>query len=193
MKNRLSQSEYLRLYPCGSCPSKFYRTAKVHKIFENGTVDELPIRPIFLNIGTARYNLAKYLAKLLSQSVGVHNKEHKTIYRANSNEISTDGYNMVSFDVKSLFTNVTLEKTIKITLERIYEGKEINTSISKKEMKQLRMLCIKDVNFTYDNKVYQQNDGVAMRSPLGPVLSGIFMVEIENSFVPTLSESMTLW
>ena len=40
---------------------------------------------------------------------------------------------------------------------------------------------------------YQQNDGVAMGSPLGPVLSGIFMVELENSLVPTLNESMTLW
>ena len=42
-------------------------------------------------------------------------------------------------------------------------------------------------------KVYQQNDGVAMGSPLGPVLSGIFMVKLENSLVPTLNESMTLW
>ena len=51
----------------------------------------------------------------------------------------------------------------------------------------------KNVHFTYDNKVYQQNDGVALGSPLGPVLSGIFMVELENSLVPTLNESMTLW
>ena len=32
-----------------------------------------------------------------------------------------------------------------------------------------------------------------MWSPLGPVLSGIFMVELENSLVPKLNESMTLW
>ena len=32
-----------------------------------------------------------------------------------------------------------------------------------------------------------------MGSPLGPVLSGIFMVELENSLVPKLNESMTLW
>ena len=51
------------------------------------------------------------------------------------------------------------------------------------------MLCTKNVHFTYDNKVYQQNDGVTMGSPLGPVLSGIFMVEPENSLVPTLNEN----
>ena len=46
MKNTVSQREYLRLYPSGSCPSKFYGIAKVHKISENDTVDELSIRPI---------------------------------------------------------------------------------------------------------------------------------------------------
>ena len=60
-------------------------------------------------------------------------------------------------------------------------------------MKQLLTLRTKNVHFTYGNKVYQQNDGVAMGTPLGPVLSGIFMVELANSLVPTLNESMTLW
>ena len=32
-----------------------------------------------------------------------------------------------------------------------------------------------------------------MKSPLEPVLSGIFMVELENSLVRTLNESLTLW
>ena len=195
MKNRLSPQEYLRLYPSGSCTDKFYGTAKVHKISENDTVDELPIRPIVSNIGTATYNLSKYLAKLLSplsQSEYTIKNTKQFIEQIRIKQVP-DGYKMVSFDVKSLFTNVPLEKTIEITLKRIYERKEINTSISKKEMKQLLTLCTKNVHFTYDNKVYQQNDGVAMGSPLGPVLSGIFMVKLENSLVPTLNESMTLW
>ena len=49
----------------GSYPGKFYGTAKVHKLPENGNVDQLPIRPVVSNIGTATYQLAKYLAKLL--------------------------------------------------------------------------------------------------------------------------------
>ena len=48
-------------------------------------------------------------------------------------------------------------------------------------MKQLLTLCTKNVHLSSDNTVYQQNDGVAMGSPLGLVLSGIFMVELENS------------
>ena len=48
MKNekQITKQEYLRLYPSGSCPVKFCTTAKVHKISENDTVDEVPIRSI---------------------------------------------------------------------------------------------------------------------------------------------------
>ena len=99
---------------------------------------------------------------------------------------------MVPFGIKLSFTNLTLGKTIEITLERIYERKEINTSVSKKELKQLQTLCAKKVYFTYDNIADQQNDRVTMGSPPGPVLSAIFMVKLENSLVPTLNESMTL-
>ena len=65
MKNRLSQQDNIRLWPSGSCPGKFYGTAKVHKRSWNDTVDELPIRLNVSNTGIVKYNLAKYLARLL--------------------------------------------------------------------------------------------------------------------------------
>ena len=46
-----------------------------------------------------------------------------------------DYHKMVSFDTVSVFTNVSLDTTIKIILKRIYHNNEINTSITKKEMK----------------------------------------------------------
>ena len=53
-------------------------------------------------------------------------------------------------------------------------------------MKKLLTLCTKNVHFTFYNQVYQQNDGVAMGSLLGPVLAGIFMVKLQNRIIPTL-------
>ena len=38
-----------------------------------------------------------------------------------------------------------------------------------------------------------QVDGVAMGSPLGPVLANIFMVELETSVIPNLSNKVKLW
>ena len=66
MKLKFSDPEYKKLYPTGSCPEKFYGTAKMHNIPVNGNIDNLPIRPVVSNINTATYDLAKYLSKLLA-------------------------------------------------------------------------------------------------------------------------------
>ena len=54
-----------------------------------------------------------------------------------------EGFEMVSFDVKSLFTNVPLETTIEIILRRIYTNHELTSSLVKKEMKELLLLRVK--------------------------------------------------
>ena len=45
-----------------------------------------------------------------------------------------DGYMMVSFDVKPLFTNTTPQPTIDTNLEKTSEWDEINTFISQTEI-----------------------------------------------------------
>ena len=165
-----------------SCPGTFYGTAKVHKLSESGNVDELPIRPIVSNIGTSTYPLAKYLAKrlfFLSQSQYTV-KSTKDFIQKIHNVIVPHGFNMISFDVKSLFTSVPLEETFNVALDRIYHRKEIETSISKNNMRNLLLLCTKNVHFCFGADIYQENDGVAMSSLLGPVLAGIFMGELEK-------------
>ena len=63
-------------------------------------------------------------------------------------------------------------------------------------MKELLTLCVKDVHFTFDNQVYQQNDRVAIGfqlGTLGTVLAGIFMVELETRIVPILGNIVLKW
>ena len=50
-------------------------------------------------------------------------------------------------------------------------------------MRDLILLCTKNVHFTFNNDIYKQTDGVALGSPLGPVLAGIIMAELENTVV----------
>ena len=77
-------------------------------------IEKLPIRPIISNLNTATYHLAKYLVKKLLSPLST-----SAITVSNSKEIMTtiknvqlpSGYHMVSFDVKSLFTNASLEYT----------------------------------------------------------------------------------
>ena len=128
IKNKLiSPKEYLNIYPTGSSPGKFYGTAKKHKLTPNGPVDDLHIRPIISNIGTASYQLAKHLAKLLSPL----SKSEYTVYNnvefiknIKSEKVQT-GHSFISFDVKSLFANVPLDYTINIILRSVYGDNEL--------------------------------------------------------------------
>ena len=60
-------------------------------------------------------------------------------------------------------------------------------------MKELLHLCTKNVYFTFNGEIYIQIDGVAMGSPLGPVLANIFMVELEKIIIPKLEKEVKLW
>ena len=66
IKQKLPKEVYQKLYPTGSSPGKFYGTSKIHKLPPNQSIDELPLRPIMWNINTVKYELARYLAKVLS-------------------------------------------------------------------------------------------------------------------------------
>ena len=93
----------------------------------------------------------------------------------------SNGYKTSPFNVKSLFTNIPLDRTIDIILKRIYDKHKLQPSITRLEMKKLLTLYTKNVNFRFDNVIKIQNDGVAIGSPLGPVLCDIFMIKLETS------------
>ena len=100
---------------------------------------------------------------------------------------------MVSFDVVSLFTKVPLDFTIELILKKIYEDRVITTKISRQQMKKLLLMCTKEMHFSYNGRMYQQVDGVAMGSPLGPVIANVFMAELEQTIVPNLIEDVKFW
>ena len=88
---------------------------------------------------------------------------------------------------------MALQKTIDIILKHIYENKEINTFISKKDMKDMLILCTKSVHFSMNGDIYLQVDGKSMGSPLGHVLARNFMVELKRSLVPKLRNCIKFW
>ena len=55
MKSKFTEGECYQLWPTGSNAGKFYGTAKVRKLKQGDTLDQLPLRPIVSNCGTASY------------------------------------------------------------------------------------------------------------------------------------------
>ena len=105
IKNKLSPKECLNIYPTGSSLGKFYGTAKKRKLTPTGTIDDLLIRLTVSNIGTASYQLTKYLAKLLSslsksEYAVANNVEF--INNIKSEKVPT-AHKFISFDLKSVY------------------------------------------------------------------------------------------
>ena len=102
-----------------------------------------------------------------------------------------NGYQYISFDVESLFTNVPIKRTVDLIFKRIYRDKLVSFNLKKCTLKKLILdTCTKTV-FSFMNKLYQQKDGVSMGSSLGPVLANNIMTELEDvvaqlSFIPVL-------
>ena len=149
IKDKIPALLYSKVYPTRSSPGRFHGTAKLHKVKDNGTVEDLPLRPIISTIRIATYELAKYLAQIL-KPLGQSQytiKSSKLFIKTRKKQKISPGYQMVSFDVVSLFTNDPLEETINIIIKRIYDKNEINTNIPKQDMKELLYLCTKNAHF----------------------------------------------
>ena len=147
-----------------------YGLPKVHK-------EGNPLRPIISSIGTFCYNLAKFLIPILKPlTVNDFNicNSSKFVKDLCSQKFDSSVV-MASFDVTSLFTNIPLKETIDIILDNVDEEHLSNFGIEKSHLAKMLNLATCNNAFTYEGKLYNQVDGVAMGSPLGPVFADIFM------------------
>ena len=72
-----------------------------------------------------------------------------------------------SFDVSSLFTSIPLDETIEIALDYTLQNCNKVNGLSRSQFKKLMIYAPKETNFIFNNKVYDQIDGVAMGSLTG--------------------------
>ena len=79
---------------------------------------------------------------------------------------------MTSFDIQSLFTNIPLDETIDIYVNRVFN---IESQRYVKETVTVKSSCFV-FNNVYDKQIY----GVAVASSLGPTIANLFLVYYKN-------------
>ena len=81
---------------------------------------------------------------------------------------------MCSLDFTSLFTNVPLDETVQICLDKLYSLHD-PPQLPRSVLNDSLQFATKKSHFLFDGQFYDQIDGVAMGLPLGPLLANIFM------------------
>ena len=104
-------------------------------------------------------------------------------------------HSIISFDVSSLFTNVPVTETIEIILDRVFKNKnDLFHNLTRRNLKELLILCVQKSIFQFNGEYYEQIDGVSMGSPLGPLFANVFMDRLENENMEQLKNlGLVFW
>ena len=151
--DKKSIDEYTRskLSPDGPKPARLYGLPKIHK----PPVDGLPkYRPIISQIGSATYNLAKFLLPFLEPLTTNQYTVRDTFHFVSMLDTKDHRLIMASLDVDSLFTNIPLAETIDIVSNKVYGNKRKVNGISKADFKRLLTLSTQGSVFYFNGMYY---------------------------------------
>jgi hypothetical protein len=124
------------------------------------------------NIGAPTYQLAKHLTGFLNQltsNTAHHVKNSVHFTQILDNLQVQPGDLMVSFDVVSLFTKVLVEDSLSLLSQQFTD-----------DILALFKLVLTSTYFCVNGQYFKQTGGVAMGSPLSPVIANFFMKEFEE-------------
>ena len=147
-------------------------------------VNDIPkFQPILSPLHSPTYKLSKYLNKLLKPYTSNEYTAKDTFSFAEDIRKQDSTVFMSSLDVDSLFTNIPLQETIDICCDLLFRDQPIVDGLSKSDFRKLLTLATTESLILFNGSYFQQIDGVAMGSPLGPTLANIFLCYHEQNWL----------
>ena len=169
----LSNQTCKAMYYHRLCPPKFYGLPKIHK-------PDTPLRPIVSSCGSVTYGVAKELAKILKPLVG------KSPHHINSTQDFVEQVKHItlvpreclsSYDVSALFTSVPIDPALKIIKDLLVKDPTLKdrTVTGIDDIILLLEFCFKNTYFSFQGQFFEQVEGVAMGSPVSPIVANLYM------------------
>ena len=173
------------LTPVHTSALQLYGLPEIHKIM-------FSLCPIVSTISSPCYLLAKELARILSPLTGrtetfVKNSTH---FIQRISDLTIDDDDMVSFDVTSLCTKVSIEEALSIVKDQLQEDKELDdrTPLSPAAVCDLTEVCLRGTYFHQNGKYWKQADGAAMGSRLSPIIANVYMEHFEQEAISSTTD-----
>jgi hypothetical protein len=167
-----------RLTPNCLITPRIYGLPKIHK-------EGVPLRPIVNTIGSPTYELAKYVARILGPLVGKTDsyiKDSKDFVELIKKEKIESKDMLISFDVVSLFTKIPLNEAIQVIKE-----------VADPQTAKLAEVCLQSTFFSFQGEFFEQTSGVAMGSPLSPIVANLYMEKFEKNALETYPLKPSRW
>ncbi|XP_066982095.1 uncharacterized protein [Macrobrachium rosenbergii] len=162
--------DYDRGYTCGN--------VKTHK-------PENPLRPIISQIPAPTHQLAKKWNAILIPYVPDDHSLKSSAEFIEALKATRPGGVIASMDVESFFTNVPVDETILIILDRVYRDDSMPPlNIPEHALRNL----YKKGPFLHPQRPYIQKDGVAMVSSLGVFFPNFYMDAVERRVFPAIEK-----
>ncbi|CAF4731422.1 unnamed protein product, partial [Rotaria sp. Silwood1] len=179
----LAQQEYKYIKPVDSVPARLYGLPKVYK-------DNVPLRSIVSCIKSYNYKLGKFLANIIKpirdSPYSLKNTNDFLKFIQQNSHLSNNN-RMISFDIQSLFTNIPVRETIEIICNKLYcTVPKLRPFIPEDYFRKLLEFTTTGTHFLFNNKYYEQCDGILMGTPLAAIFAVIFMAHFEEKYLPIL-------
>ena len=139
--------------------------------------------------------IANYLQPYVGTFSGAHvrnNVDFKNKLQDFARINNRSDISLYSLDVQSLFTMVPLDDVLDFIGRKVNEG-SFSPPIPFQQFRQLIEICTKNNYFEWSDDIYKQIHGVAMGSPLSPVLANLYMEYFESEILPYLNTQPLLW
>ena len=181
-KDETRKSLYTRMRSTVRQPARLYGLAKVHQV-------NTPLRPVLSLPGSSYYNLKKVLAKCFEKNEGANIETNSLDAREILESTNLEpNENLISLDVKCLYTNVPLKEAIDIALRKLYEQDE-TPSIARKTMKRLLNMAVSQVHFKCNGTWYvQKDDGMALGTSLAVILANLWLKQYKTALSSDIPE-----
>eukprot|EP01023_Acetabularia_acetabulum_P031983 TRINITY_DN2992_c0_g1_i2.p1 TRINITY_DN2992_c0_g1~~TRINITY_DN2992_c0_g1_i2.p1 ORF type:complete len:627 (+),score=-1.18 TRINITY_DN2992_c0_g1_i2:121-2001(+) len=168
-----------------------YCLPKIHK-------DDYPFRPIISSVNSPDYLLCKHISNVLQNLVASSPTiilniqdfvEFVQQQKIQDNEV------MVNFDVAGMFTNINVNKSIEIILEKLkYDITfQQNTPFSFTQFELLLRLTQNSTFFHFHGEFYEQLNCLPMGKPSSPAISNLFMQNFEKNIFKQCSDFPRVW
>ena len=159
---------YHDLFPSGSTPGLLYGLPKAHK-------DNCPTRPILSAVGTYNYKFAKFLfplLQLLTTNQFIVTDSFSFVKEISS--LPNHSFYMTSFDVPSLFTNVSLDDVIDVCTNLMFIDRDTvsynGCKFDRCNFKKLLTFAVKENHFLFNGVCIRSNRWCNYSLPIRPLV-----------------------